>query len=297
VTRRIFLAVATVAQLTLAARALSEQGPPAAERLKVRWPPSPPRIGDVVVLRVQGPGDEARVEGSVGGRPLTFFRDAQGYAALVGFDLDLIAGREPWLVTVRDPRGPARRASGTVTVQGREFPLQRLTLPSGVVDLDPDTERRALAEAEILRTLYRTITPERLWRSSFLRPIAVGDPGGGFGARRIINGQPRAPHGGTDYAAPRGTPVVSANDGRVALVAEYFFPGRLVVVDHGLGLYTLYFHLEEVRVEIGERVARGQPVGTVGSTGRATGPHLHFGVQVGAARVDPERLLSLPGLE
>ena len=91
--------------------------------------------------------------------------------------------------------------------------------------------------------------------------------------------------------------MVSANDGRVALVAEYFFPGRLVVVDHGLGLYTLYFHLEEVRVEIGERVARGQPVGTVGSTGRATGPHLHFGVQVGAARVDPERLLSLPGLE
>jgi murein DD-endopeptidase MepM/ murein hydrolase activator NlpD len=87
---------------------------------------------------------------------------------------------------------------------------------------------------------------------------------------------------------------VSVNDGRVALVADYFFPGRLVVVDHGLGLYTLYFHLDEIRVEGGERVTRGQVIGTVGSTGRATGPHLHFGAQVGPARIDPERLLGLP---
>ena len=134
------------------------------------------------------------------------------------------------------------------------------------------------------------MNPSRLF---ILRPVATNVPGTGFGSRRIINGQPRAPHGGTDYSAPRGSPVVSVNDGRVALVAEYFFPGRLVVVDHGLGLYTLYFHLDEARVEIGERVVRGQPLGTLGSTGRATGPHLHFGVQVGAARIDPERLLGL----
>ena len=87
---------------------------------------------------------------------------------------------------------------------------------------------------------------------------------------------------------------MAVNGGRVALVGDYFFPGRLVVVDHGLGLYTLYFHLDEARVEIGQRVVRGQLLGTVGSTGRATGPHLHFGAQVGPARVDPERLLALP---
>jgi len=297
VTRRLFLTLAALAQITLAADAVSGQGPPATQRLNVTWLPSSPRVGDVAVLSVQGPADGASVDGAVAGRPVTFFRDARGYAALVGFDLELRAGHEAWAVTVREPDRPLRHARGRVRVRGREFPVQRLTLPGGMVDLDPEAERRALAEAAVLQTLYRTITPERLWRGSFLRPIGGEEPGSGFGARRIINNQPRAPHTGIDYAAPRGTPVVSVNDGRVALVAEYFFPGRLVAVDHGLGLYTLYFHLDEVRVEVGQRVARGQPVGSVGSTGRATGPHLHFGVHLGGARVDPDRLLSLSALD
>jgi len=96
---------------------------------------------------------------------------------------------------------------------------------------------------------------------------------------------------------PRGTPVVAANAGRVALVAEFFFQGRLVILDHGLGLYTLYFHLDTTSVDEGERVERGQTLGTVGATGRATGPHLHFGAQVGAARIDPAALLGLSLLD
>src|SRR5438876_6849726 len=162
-----------------------------------------------------------------------------------------------------------------------------------MVDLDPETERRAVAEGERLATLYRTVTPERLWRGPFVRPVAGHEPPTGFGARRVINGKPRAPHSGTDYAATRGTPVVAANSGRVALVGEFFFPGRLVVLDHGLGVHTLYFHLDSVAVGEGERVERGQTLGTVGASGRATGPHLHFGAQVGAARVDPAALLGL----
>jgi murein DD-endopeptidase MepM/ murein hydrolase activator NlpD len=278
------LAAAALALLTFAAEADT----------KVSWQPSQPRVADVAVLVVHGPADGATIEGAVGGRPVLFFRDARGYAALVGFDMELAAGRQAWQIEIREPGRPARSLRGTVQLGGREFPVQRLTLPTPMVDLDPETERRAVAEGQTLRSLYRTITPERLWRGPFVRPVAGSEPGTGFGSRRIINGQPRAPHGGTDYSAPRGTQVASVNDGRVALVAEYFFPGRLVVVDHGLGLYTLYFHLDETRVEIGERVVRGQLLGTVGSTGRATGPHLHFGVQVGAARIDPERLLGLP---
>jgi murein DD-endopeptidase MepM/ murein hydrolase activator NlpD len=101
------------------------------------------------------------------------------------------------------------------------------------------------------------------------------------------------PHGGTDYAAPTGTPVVAVNSGRVALVGDFFFPGRLVAIDHGLGLYTLYFHLDSVAVSQGDRVERGQTVGTVGATGRATGPHLHFGAHVAGSRIDPATLLLL----
>jgi murein DD-endopeptidase MepM/ murein hydrolase activator NlpD len=284
---RTFLAFVVLALLVPSVQANADSG------AKIVWRPSEPRVGDVAVLVVKGPGDGATVDGSLGGRPLTFFRDGHGYAALVGFDMELAPGRQPWSVEIRERGRRASTLRGTVQVGGREFPVQRLTLPTGMVDLDPETERRAVAEGNTLRALYRTVTPERLWRGSFVRPVAGNEPGTGFGSRRIINGQPRAPHSGIDYSAPRGTPVVSVNDGRIALVGDYFFPGRLVVVDHGLGLYTLYFHLDEARVDIGERVVRGQLLGTVGSTGRATGPHLHFGVQVGAARVDPERLLGL----
>ena len=251
-------------------------------------------MSDVALVVVPGTGDGASVEGTVGGRPLSFFRDAGGHAALVGFDIELAAGRVPWRVEIREPGRRGRSLSGVVMVGPREFPVQRLTLPTPMVDLDHEAERRAVAEGKTLRALYQTVTPERLWRGPFERPVVSDEPGSGFGSRRIINGQPRSPHGGADYAAPRGTPVVSVNGGRVALVGDYFFQGRFVVVDHGLGLHTVYFHLDETRVEVGQRVARGQVLGTVGSTGRATGPHLHFGVQVGAARVDPERLLALP---
>lgn len=263
------------------------------DRLGVAWHPARPRVGDVAWLHVKGVPDDATVEGSVGGRSLAFFPYAGGQAALVGLDLDTTPGAQPWRLAVVEEGRPPRARSGRIHLRRRAFPVERLTLPRAQVDLDSPTEQRAIAETRRLTRLYRTITPERLWRGRFTRPVAGTEPGTGFGARRIINGQPRSPHGGIDYTAPRGTPVVAANSGRIALVADFFFPGRLVVLDHGLGLYTLYFHLDAVAVGEGERVERGQTLGSVGSTGRATGPHLHFGAQVGGARVDPAALLGL----
>ena len=265
----------------------------AAERPTVTWHPAKPRLGDVAWVHVQGAGDVTVIEGALGSRSLAFFPYVGGQAAVVGIDLESKPGPEPWRLAVLEPGREPRTLTGKVTIGPRAFSVQRLTLPTGMVDLDPETERRAVSETDRLRSLYRTITPERLWRGRFVRPVAGQEPGTGFGARRIINGKPRAPHTGIDYAADRGTPVVAANGGRVALVADFFFPGRLVVVDHGLGLYTLYFHLDSVAVTEGETVDRGQTLGTVGATGRATGPHLHFGAQVGAARIDPAVLLSL----
>lgn len=265
----------------------------AAEALHVTWHPSHPRVGDLAWLHVRGASEATTIEGSVAGRPLSFFPYAGGLAALVGVDLATKPGLHAWRLAVLESGREPGTLRGQVRFQQRQFSVQRLTLPQAMVDLDPETERRADAESAHLKTLYRTITPERLWRGRFTRPVGGMDPGTGFGARRIINGQPRLPHGGVDYAVPRGTPVVAANSGRVALAADHFFPGRLVILDHGLGLYTLYFHLADVVVGEGERVERGQTLGAVGATGRTTGPHLHFGVQVGPARVDPTSLLGL----
>jgi hypothetical protein len=234
------------------------------------------------------------VEGGVTGRPLRFFPYAGGHAAVVGVDLETRTGAHAWRIAVVERGGASRSAAGRFVVDRRPFPVQRLTLPRAMVDLDPAAERRAAVEREALLTLYRTITPERLWRGRFTRPIATTEEPTGFGARRILNGQPRAPHTGADFSAPAGTPVVAVNGGRVAMVAEFFFLGRLVVLDHGLGLYTLYSHLESAAVGVGERVERGQTIGAVGATGRATGPHLHWGAQLGTSRIDPQQLLALP---
>ncbi len=240
----------------------------AAEKAAVAWHPSNPRLGDVAWILVKDVTDTATVEGSVDGKPLTFFPYAGGQAALFGVDLETKPGTHTWRVGVVEPGREPRSARGSVKIVRRDFHVERLTLPNTMVDLDPETERRAVAEGKQLAALYRTITPERIWRG-------------------------KSPHSGSDYSAPRGTPVVAVNAGEVALVAEFFFPGRLVILNHGLGLYTAYFHLDTIAVAEGERVERGQTLGTVGATGRATGPHLHFGAQVAGARVDPTTLLGL----
>jgi hypothetical protein len=272
---------------------LLASGVTAADRLSVSWHPAKPRVGDAAILRLRGASEGATVEGTVDGRSLVFFPYAAGHAALVGFDLEVTPGTKPWQLAILETGRDPQTTKGKVQLRPRSFPVQRLSLPPGMVDLDPETERRAVAEAERLQTLYRTITPERLWRGVFTRPVGGAEPGTGFGSRRIINGKPRMPHGGADYAAPTGTPVVAVNSGRVALVGDFFFPGRLVAIDHGLGLYTLYFHLDSAAVSQGDPVERGQTIGTVGATGRATGPHLHFGAHVAGARIDPATLLFL----
>ena len=258
----------------------------------MRLVPERPRPGDVVLVRVAGGPPE--LEGEWQGRPLRFFPVPDGVAALAGVDLDTRPGPLAWRVlrpTAEGGRVVVRQ--GTATIQSRQFESQHLTLPPGQVDLDPATLARVKAEQADMAAVLAASGGERLWSGPFRTPVEGGQPTGGFGLRRFINKQPRSPHTGYDWAAPRGTPVLAANGARVALVGEHFFAGRLVVLDHGLALFTLYFHLDETRVTAGERVAGGQPIGTVGSTGRATGPHLHLGVSLGGTRVDPMALLAL----
>jgi peptidase M23-like protein len=289
VRRRTFLVGSALLGVTFPTAAVAG-GMPAGVRVSVT--PSSPQPGDVLLLQVTGAPPDVR--GEWDGRPLALFATGHGVAALIGIDLDVRPGPIGWRVTRPSvAKNGGALAAGAVTVQPRTFPSQQLTLPKGMVDLDATTLARVESERGDLRAALAAGASERLWRGPFRIPVEGGQPTGGFGLRRLINGQPRSPHTGYDWAAPVGTPVLAANAGRAALVTEHFFAGHNVVVDHGLGLFTLYYHLTETRVAPGESVATGQIIGTVGATGRVTGPHLHFAVLLNGARVDPEALLRL----
>lgn len=171
------------------------------------------------------------------------------------------------------------------------YPTQRLTVSEEKVHLSEEALQRVRREQEQIRALWERETPPR-FELPLAAPLEDLPEGGRFGARRIFNNEPRSPHSGADYGVPAGTPVLAADDGEVVLTGDFFFSGRSVFVDHGGGLISMYFHLSEVDVETGQEVQRGEVVGKVGSTGRSTGPHLHFGLRWHGARVDPELLLS-----
>jgi murein DD-endopeptidase MepM/ murein hydrolase activator NlpD len=277
----------TVARAGPAPGSPSERG-----GVQVSVTPSRPQPGDVLLLQVTGAPLDVRLEWD--GRAVSVFPNGSHWVALIGVDLDTRPGVVGWRVTrPSTTKNGGALAAGAVTVRPRTFPTQQLTLPKGMVDLDAPTLARVEIERGALRAALADGVRERLWRGPFRAPVEGGQPTGGFGLRRVINGQPRSPHAGYDWAAPVGTPVLATNAGRVALVAEHFFAGRNVVLDHGLGLFTLYYHLAETRVEAGDPVLAGQVIGAVGATGRVTGPHLHFAVLLGGARVDPEALLGL----
>jgi murein DD-endopeptidase MepM/ murein hydrolase activator NlpD len=260
--------------------------------VQVSVAPVRPQPGDVVLFQVTGAPPDVRAEWD--GRPVSLFPNGSRWVALIGIDLDTRPGSIGWRVTRPSvAKNGGALAAGAVTVRSRTFPTQPLTLPKGMVDLDAATLARVETERGELKAALADSAGERLWRGPFRTPVEGGRPTGGFGLRRVINGQPRSPHTGYDWAAPVGTPVLAANVGRVALVAEHFFAGRNIVLDHGLGLFTFYYHLDETRVGAGEPVAAGQVIGAVGATGRVTGPHLHFAVVLAGARVDPESLLAL----
>jgi murein DD-endopeptidase MepM/ murein hydrolase activator NlpD len=218
------------------------------------------------------------------------------YRALLGVDLEQAAGKYDFAVTADTQSGEKLSCHATVAVKAGHFAMESLRVEKQFVQPDPEQLKRAQAEQERLREILGRVTPERLWQGSFRVPLDGVTSGKNFGKRRILNGQPGSPHGGVDLPATMGTPVYAAQSGRVVLAEELYFPGNTVVVDHGLGIYTFYGHLSEISVKVGDEVKQGALLGKAGATGRVTGPHLHWGLSVNRARVDPLLILKLlPG--
>ncbi len=183
------------------------------------------------------------------------------------------------------------RVVKNVDLKDAHFPVERLEgVDPRYVNPEEEDLKRIRKESALLKSIWRGSEGIIRWKEGFVPPFA-GFRGKGFGKRRFINGQPRSPHTGVDATAARGTPVHAISGGIIKLVKNLYFSGNSVIIDHGGGLFSMYFHLDTTAVRKDERVRKGEVIGTVGSTGRATGPHLHMGIRFVDIRVNPLDLL------
>ena len=206
---------------------------------------------------------------------------------LIGFGRDAAAQVR---LRVVSPDGSAM--DRIIEVKRRKYPIQRIDgLPPRKVTPNPEDLARIRADGAAIVRVRKQDTAKPYFLSGFAWPVK-GRISGVFGSRRILGGKPRSPHSGLDVAAPRGTPIGAMADGVVALVhADMFYTGMTVMIDHGHGLSSVYAHMGAVLVEKGQWIGRGEPIGHVGSSGRATGPHLHWGVSLFSVKLDPALLV------
>jgi len=227
------------------------------------------------------------------GHEVPFTLRGERWLATVGVDLDSKPGDHAVTVTFSYQDGRTRVVREPIEVRAGHYPTTELQVEERFVELSPEDQARADREAAETSAIYDTFTPERYWSDAFEIPVRGAKDGRNFGHRRVFNGQPRAPHSGADLRATTGTPIYAANRGRVVLAKDLFFSGNAVYIDHGQGLFTTYLHLSKIDVKVGDMVERGQQLGLAGATGRVTGPHLHWGVRLVDARVDPFSLVKL----
>ncbi|MBI9091710.1 MAG: M23 family metallopeptidase [Desulfobacterium sp.] len=185
--------------------------------------------------------------------------------------------------------GHARRFKQMIQVNHRTYPRQDLNLPENMVSPPKEVQNRLRAERKLTTKAKNTISSQRTWQLPFYRPVP-GKITSLYGLRRYLNKKPKNPHRGLDFRSPLGSPVKAAAQGQVILVGNHYYAGNSIYIDHGNGVVSLYFHLQKPLVETGDRVTRGQTIGMSGTSGRSTGPHLHFSVSVSGALVDPEPL-------
>ncbi len=243
--------------------------------------------GGVAVFDLSGPPHGQDLSVAFTGGEAFVLKSEEGSRGIVAAGLRTEPGSYELTIEV----GPDR-VSSAVEVVAHDYGIERITLDKDKVHLSAETLKRVVSEKARITEVWASPSPAPLWSVPFAMPVE-GRVTGVFGTKRILNGSPRNPHGGVDIAAPEGAEVAAANRGRVAFVGDFFFNGRFVVIDHGLGVFTMYAHLSEVRTALGELVEKGAVIGAVGSTGRATGPHLHFSVKVGRLDVSPERLFEV----
>jgi murein DD-endopeptidase MepM/ murein hydrolase activator NlpD len=248
--------------------------------------------GEVVVLTVQANRDISSVRVHAFGRDhVGFPLKPRMWRVLVGIDLD--TAPQTYSAEVFASDDPVA-ISVSLRVSAGHFRTRKLTVDEAFVNPPTEALDRIARETAELNDLWAHSSTTKLWTDPFVRPVP--DPANSaFGTRSILNGQPRSPHSGADFNSATGTPIKSPSAGRVVLAGDRYYTGNTVMIDHGLQLFSLFAHLSEIQVKVGDTVAAGDVLGKVGATGRVTGPHLHWSVRLNGARVDPLSLLSMLG--
>jgi len=211
---------------------------------------------------------------------------------LIGLDLGIETQDYPLRVYLYKQDGTVEIKEKSISVKDKQFPVKKLWVKEEFVTPPQSVLERIRRESELTRAIYDIYSPEWRVQGKFILPVE-GDIFPNFGERRFFNNRPRSQHSGIDIASPKGTPVKASNSGRVVLATHLYFSGKTVVIDHGLGVFSIYCHFSEINVSSGDDVEKGEVIGKIGSTGRVTGPHLHWSIKIRGSRVDPNALLNL----
>lgn len=252
--------------------------------------PAAARPGDAVLIRLARPGTGPEPGGTLGDRTLSFWRKGGELWAIAGLPIETPPGSLPVDVAWSGP--DPRRASAALEVVEPGFRSRTLSVAPRFVEPPPEAAARIAADHAAFADAYARPFGPPLFAGSFGWPRRART-NGRYGDQRVLNGKKDSVHYGLDISGPRGAAIAASNDGEVVLVRDCYYSGNTVVLWHGADLFTLYFHLDRISVRAGERVRKGQRIGTLGSTGRSTGPHLHWSARVGGLLVDPESLLAI----
>jgi murein DD-endopeptidase MepM/ murein hydrolase activator NlpD len=256
--------------------------------LRVTAPATAVQPGSVLLLTIRSDDAIATLRVHAFGHELAPFQvDATTWQVLVGVDLDVKPGGH----AVEIEGGPETRTTYALAVTPHRFPTRILEVDPDLVNPPAQEMERIARDTRQLHRVWDAPPGARLWQGPFVRPVPDA-ANSSFGTRSVYNGEPRSPHSGTDFLSPAGRPIKAPNAGRIVLAGPLYFTGGTVVIDHGLGVLSLFAHLSSIGVREGDVVKTGDAIGEVGATGRVTGPHLHWAVRVGGARVDPLSLLS-----
>ncbi len=279
---------------SLGALTVASQSPATGAAIEVTAHARARQPGELVVLTLNVPnGAGAPHVHAFDRAALPYEVGAGTWNVLVGIDLETRPGTYP--VTIDAGAGrTAAHAIYDLVVAPKTFPTRKLKVDEAFVNPPASAQARIQRDAATLAAVWQHSVEAALWRGDFTRPVP-NPANSAFGTRSVYNGQPRSPHSGADFLSPAGTPVKAPNAGKIVLAEDLYYTGQTVVIDHGLGLFSLFAHLSAIDVHAGDAVTTGEVVGRVGATGRVTGPHLHWMVRVGGARIDPLSLLATLG--